>query len=552
MSSQPAGEISRKDFLKLAAAGAAALTFDWRELDAMEAELGPASYEPVVVIGGGLGGLTAAAHLARRGSPVTLVEQHFKPGGYATTFQRGQFDFDVSLHQTSSAQGGLRAVLQATGIADEIETIETPELCRIITPDHDLIWPQRDPDAIVAGLVETFPEEEDGIRDFFGSMLGILDEAMKGFDPDSWWAKATFPITHRKMWAVRNKTLGDILDEHVQDGRVRSILSTFWPYYGLPPSKLSGFYYSVATASYLRFGGHYIRNRSQDLSDALMHAIEAEGGTVMLGTKASFITMENGAVSGVTLSDGRHLEAAAVISNASVPTTMEMMGSRPAAEYEEEQREYVEKLETYRPALSTFLIFLGLNREIRGTIPGYEIFVQNGYDPEKVYEACLACDPLQNDLAVTIYDNAFEGYSQPGSSTVALLMLSGYEPWRKYEADYFAGRKDEYNAEKERIARVLIERAEQRVIPGLSSMIEVMEIGTPLTNVRYTGNPGGAIYGYEQSMANSYMNRLPNETPFKGLYFASAWTNPGGGYQPCLQSGITAAQRVMRDWGIET
>jgi all-trans-retinol 13,14-reductase len=86
------------------------------------------------------------------------------------------------------------------------------------------------------------------------------------------------------------------------------------------------------------------------------------------------------------------------------------------------------------------------------------------------------------------------------------------------------------------------------VIPGLSSMIDVIEIGTPLTNRRYTGNPEGAIYGYEQSLANAFMTRLPNTTPFKGLYLASAWTNPGGGYQPCLQSGTTAAQRLMQDW----
>ena len=47
------------------------------------------------------------------------------------------------------------------------------------------------------------------------------------------------------------------------------------------------------------------------------------------------------------------------------------------------------------------------------------------------------------------------------------------------------------------------------------------------------------------------MTRLPNTTPFEGLYFASAWTNPGGGYQPCLQSGLTAAQGVMSQWDVE-
>jgi all-trans-retinol 13,14-reductase len=546
VSNELEGGISRKDFLKLVAASTAALAFDPRKLDALAAGVGSRQQLPVVVIGGGLGGLGAAAFLARRGFPVTLVEQHIKPGGYATTFQRGPFDFDVSLHQTASAHGGLRATFEATGILEEVETVETPDLCRIITPDHDLIWPQRDPDAVVEQLVRLFPDEGDGIRDFFDEMAGILDEGLKEFDPDSWLNRVSFPLTHRKMWGIRNKTLADVLDEHVHDEKARSILSSFWGYYGLPPSKLSGFYYCIATASYLRFGGHYIRDRSQDLSNALMESIESAGGQIMLGANASFITTENDAVSGVTLSDGRHLPALAVISNASVPATMAMLGS--AAAGTDDEREYLKKLEPYRPSLSSFVVWLGLNREIRGTVDGYEIFVSKGYDPEKAYGACLACDPVECDLGVTIYDNAFEGYSQPGTSTVSVLMLSGYEPWRRYEADYFAGRKDAYHSEKERIAARLIQRAESRVIPGLSSMIDVIEIGTPLTNRRYTGNPEGAIYGYEQSLANAFMTRLPNTTPFKGLYLASAWTNPGGGYQPCLQSGTTAAQRLMQDW----
>jgi prolycopene isomerase len=127
------------------------------------------------------------------------------------------------------------------------------------------------------------------------------------------------------------------------------------------------------------------------------------------------------------------------------------------------------------------------------------------------------------------------------------MMLCGYEPWKRFEADYFAGRKGAYRKEKERIARALIDEAEKWAIPGLSSMIEVMEAATPLTNIRYTRNPEGAIYGYEQCMDNAYMTRLEQRTPFKGLYLASGWTKPGGGYRPCLRSGADACKAVMKD-----
>ncbi|MBL7204272.1 MAG: NAD(P)/FAD-dependent oxidoreductase [Desulfobacteraceae bacterium] len=550
MNSKTSRSISRRDFMKVAAATTAALAVDWKQLEALAAKVGPKKEYPVVVIGGGLGGLSAAAHLARNGFPVTLVEQHDTPGGYATTFDRagGKFTFDVSLHATMSAKGGLRESLEGAGVLNKVETVELPELCRIITPDHDLIWPQRNPEAIIEQLSKLFPDQAQGIQGFFDEITGILDEALKPFNSDSWIDKLLFPISRRKMWGIRNKTLAEVLDQYVKDPKLRSLLSVYWPYYGLPPSKLSGFYYAIATSAYIRFGGYYIKRRSQDLSYALMDAIEAKGGQVMLETEAEKIVMKDGAIIGVTLASGKHLKARAIISNASVPATMKMLSknSEPPR-LNSNAREYLKKLGTYRPSLSTFIVWLGLNQEVHRKVKGYEIWIERDYDPEKAYQGCLACDPDRASIGVTLYDNAYKGYSKPGTSTVVVMMLSGYEPWKRFEADYFAGRKDTYHKEKERIARALIKEAEKWAIPGLSSMIEVMEAATPLTNIRYTDNPEGAIYGYQQSMDNAYMTRLEQRTPFKGLYLASAWTKPGGGYQPCLRSGADAFKALVKD-----
>jgi len=550
MNSKISRNISRRDFIKVAAATTVALAVDWKQIEALAAEVGPKSEFPVVVVGGGLGGLSAAAHLARNGFPVTLIEQHEIPGGYATTFDRagGKYTFDVSLHATMSAKGGLRESLEGAGVLDKVDTVELPELCRIITPDHDLIWPQRNPEAIIKQLSDLFPDQTQGIQGFFYEIMGILDEAMKPFNPDSWIDKLIFPITRRKMWAIRNKTLANVLDQYINDAKLRSLLSIYWTYYGLPPSKLSGFYYAIATSAYIRFGGHYIKNRSQDLSYALMDSIEAKEGQVMLETEAKKIVIKDGAVTGVYLANGEHLKARAVISNASVPATMKMLtGNNEPAKFNSKARKYLKNLDTYRPSLSSFIVWLGLNQEVHRKVKGYEIWIDRAYDPEKAYQGCLACDSNKAGLLVTLYDNAYKGYSKPGTSTVVVMMLSGYEPWRRFEADYFAGRKDAYHKEKERIARALIEEVEKWVIPGLSSMIEVMEAATPLTNIRYTGNPEGAIYGYEQSMDNAYMTRLEQRTPFKGLYLASAWTKSGGGYQPCLRSGADAFKALMKD-----
>ncbi|MBW2262910.1 MAG: hypothetical protein JRG91_13115, partial [Deltaproteobacteria bacterium] len=142
----------------------------------------------------------------------------------------------------------------------------------------------------------------------------------------------------------------------------------------------------------------------------------------------------------------------------------------------------------------------------------------------------------------------FDGYSPPGKSTVSIMFLCGYQYWKKFESGYRAARKDAYYAEKERIAEILVKRTEESLVPGLSDMIEEYDVATPLTNIRYTGNPEGAIYGYEQSMQNSFLNRLDNRTPVRNLYLASSWGAPGGGLAGTLRSGQQTFRCLIDDW----
>jgi phytoene dehydrogenase-like protein len=259
---------------------------------------------------------------------------------------------------------------------------------------------------------------------------------------------------------------------------------------------------------------------------------------------ADKILVKNGAVEGVAISGGKVLPARAVVSNASVPGTFGRMLPREAVPVD-----YLKRLEEYRPSISTFIVWLGLNQELRGKIKGYTTHVSSGRGIEADYQSCLKGEVDQGPFSVTLYDNLFEGYSRPGTSTLMILFLTGYEPWRKFENDYRAGRKKVYQEEKERWTNILIQRAGKEVIPGLSSMIEVKESATPLTNCRFTQNREGAIYGFEQSMNNAFMNRLSNRTPIKGLYLASAWGNPGGGFVGVLRGGEITFSMMMEDWG---
>jgi prolycopene isomerase len=538
--------ISRRAFLTISAMTAASLALDWKKISAYAAKMGPKSNYPTVIIGAGLGGLCCGAYLAKQGVPVTIIEQHNKPGGYATSFDRagGKFIFEVSLHGTSVNNNATARILEDLGVLRRLQLVELPEVYRLKTPDMDISVPQKDPEAYIRLLTKYFPAEKDGIRRFVQQMLGLAEEVDRLHKKKGKFFKPIFPIQYRKMWNIRNKTLADLINDYVSDTRLKDTLAALWGYYGLPPSKLSGFYYANVTGGYLKNGSYYIKQRSQDLSYELAEVIEKSGGQIIYETSVEKILIKNGVVNGILLSEGNVLAAKAVVSNAGAITTFKKLLPPKAL-----PDEYLERLENYRPSLSTFIVWLGLNTELRGKIKGYSTHVLSGHSAETDYQSCLKGDIEHGSFSVTIYDNAFDGYSTPGTSTLMLLFLCGYEPWRRYEHDYKTGNKTAYYEEKNRWTDILIRRAEKMVVPGLSSLIEVKETATPLTNSRYTGNTEGAIYGFEQSMENAYMTRISNETPIKGLYLAGAWGNPGGGYPGVLRSGQLTFDKLMESWG---
>jgi prolycopene isomerase len=346
------------------------------------------------------------------------------------------------------------------------------------------------------------------------------------------------------LWFIKDKTIGELVDSHVRDARLKAVLTQSCGYYGLPPSRLSAFYYLSPTADYLEYGGMYVKGTSQALSDALSTAIRDAGGEVLLDTLVQAVLVENGRAAGVRVAGGREYRAATVVCNASVPKLFSELLPASARAAKE-----VAKLDSFEPSPSSFIVWLGLNQDITARFPLPDASFYAGTDMEANYRAGMACDFEHSGFAMMAYDNLVPGFSPPGCSSICLMGLCGYDHWKPFEADYLAGRKKAYYEEKKRLTEMLIRMAAARAIPGLSKMIIMRDSSTPLTNARFTLNPGGAIYGYNQTVGNSFMNRLPNKTGVQGLFLASAWGNPGGGFTGAMLGGKKAFKDVVESLG---
>ena len=544
MNSKP---VDRRDFIKTLLGSLSIVALDWSSFPTGKGVWSDEDKYDAVIIGSGLGGLSCAAAFARQGFKALVLEKHDRPGGYATTFSRpGGFVFDASLHSTSVGErNGLHNLIYGFPEIADVEFVPHRNLYRVIYPDHDIRVPQKDVAGYVKLLSDLFPDEGQGIQGLVDDMKGLAGDINRLTNARGKVDMSRFPQDFPYLFGCYNKTWGQMVDARIKNPKLRSIVSTLWGYYGLPPSKLSAVYYALPTYGYLQQGGYYPIRRSQGISNAFVKFIEDRGGKVVLNARVTDILTKDHAAYGVKTGDGREFTGKVVVANANAYDTFHSMVKEG-----DFLKEYVEKMDQYSVSLSSFQVFLGLKEDLvrKVGIEDTEIFYHTDYDHESDYMAAVNAKMDNTGYGLTLYDNLYKGYSPEGKNTLSLIVLQGYDHWKEYEADYFKGEKTAYRAEKERIADILIKKTEQTLLPGLSSAIQVKEIATPLTNLRYTGNYRGAIYGWDQTVNNSGRSRLPHKTPIKNLYLAGAWTSPGHGYGGVIGSGLECFGEIMSSW----
>ncbi|MCK5164502.1 MAG: NAD(P)-binding protein, partial [Desulfobacula sp.] len=173
-------KLTRRKFLKTLIMASSAAAIDWTGFEALADSIPNKKQFPIIVIGAGLGGLVSAAYLSKHGFDLTLMEQHSIPGGYATSFDREDFAFDVSLHATVAEHAMPQMILSDLGIWDKLTVAYTPELKRIITPDFDVTLPAKNPEGVKKELSRVFPHEKQGIYNFYTEMEQVISELWSG------------------------------------------------------------------------------------------------------------------------------------------------------------------------------------------------------------------------------------------------------------------------------------------------------------------------------------------------------------------------------------
>ena len=195
----------------------------------------------VIVVGAGLGGLTAAALLARAGRDVLVVERHDRPGGYAHSFQRRPYLFDSAVHMIGGAgptafEGGgtVHRVVSGLGLESRCRFERIDPCYTVSYPDFSLTAPTG-LDEFIEAHVRAFPNERKGLRELVHDCLNLRLESHRILELQTPFDAMKTPDRFPTLLRYRRATLGRVLDDRLSDPRTKAAFSTLWPYVGLPP-----------------------------------------------------------------------------------------------------------------------------------------------------------------------------------------------------------------------------------------------------------------------------------------------------------------------------
>ena len=497
-----------------------------------------------IIIGGGLAGLTAGSTLARFGKKVLLLEQHYKPGGCATTFDRKGFTIEVGLHEMSgiTENGALPRIFDMLDVRQKVNLLQLPEFYAVLSDREKFVFPHGY-DSATRALIDRYPEDEKGIRQFIKLIAAIRKEGTSL--PRSPFVRKLIypfmPLLYPNLVEASRHTVGSWLDKHITNENAKLDLVAHIAYWGDDPYTLSMFYFGLPFSGFIENGGHFIQGGSQMLSDYLAEYIESHGGKVLLGKKAEKILTQNGKVVGVTFRDSMHksldpvtIQCDNVIANCAIPTVPAMLDDLYASALQQ-------KISSMANSCSLLSIYLGFNRDVGAFGVKHYSNVLRGDDVRTLQDVKknFEGDWSKRSFIFVDYGKIDARLAPQGKSEGVICTVDYLKDWEDLD-------DEAYKSKKEEVARVLLGRLEKQ-FPGIRDSIEYYEVATPKTIQRFTLNPGGSVYGFAQTGDQTGTKRLRNNFLIPNLYFASAWAFPGGGFEGTITGGFLAALQMTKD-----
>jgi phytoene dehydrogenase-like protein len=483
----------------------------------------------VVVIGAGLGGLTAGAILARAGRNVLVIERSNSVGGAASSYKSGDLFVEGSLHETSDPNDPRdpkhNALLHA-GVLEAVKWIPGGMFyeARGGPLDHPFVMPDNFAAARQA-LAGRFPQCRDGIDAVLHDMERL----------------ATVGDFNAIAGSDRALSLAQKFDDVFGDDEaVKCALAANLSYYHDDPATLSWPFFAMSQGAFLLSGGRYVQGGSQRLSSALARAIRSAGGEVMirrivsaieLDTQGRPVAVSHSARDG---SDVQTVESAIVVSNAAPEILASLLPDDAA-------KRLAEGYAGLAPSVSLFALTLGLSRPPREFgVRGYSTQLlppwMTRLEDYPQGAALMAGEPAGRMPPFAIVDYAAIDSGVPAPPYV--LSIFGPDRLSNWDGSDLEAYRDKRVRWQDAIARYL-----DGFYPGLAGAVTSASFNTAWSVRQYLNAPDGAVYGFAPSPDGR--GRSPR-TVVPGLYLSSAYAGFGG-YTGVIRSAGVCAEMILRE-----